>query len=277
MDHRWHEIFRDKPEMMTRPPSWWEDQARPLLEGLSQPPLIVELAGRDSVAAPLALCRQTKVEALLPTYAYTGTEYGPWDQVEQALERLASRLPREVKLLPPLVLGSPALWRALCGRHGGELTRRHGFCPICVGCHLYLHAVRAPLARRLGGAPVISGERESHDGRIKINQVGPALDAYQALMAEQGVELLMPLRQVHRGEEIDVILGLDWPEGGEQLGCVLSGNYLDLGGKADWDPAGLDAYLTEFALPLTRRALGSLEQGQTPDYQALARECLAER
>ncbi|MCF8037391.1 MAG: hypothetical protein K9K62_11005, partial [Desulfobacteraceae bacterium] len=44
----------------------------------------------------------------------------------------------------------------------------------CTGCHLYLHAVRIPLARMLGNVPIIGGERESHSGKVKVNQCAPA-------------------------------------------------------------------------------------------------------
>ena len=45
---------------------------------------IVEMAGRDSIAAPLVFCGQhPEVEALLPTVGYTGTEFGDWSVVNR--------------------------------------------------------------------------------------------------------------------------------------------------------------------------------------------------
>ena len=268
-------IFRDKPERIigitNDCPSL--SQAKRMA---GKPDLaIVELAGRDSVAAALAAVEQHGLKTLLPTYVYTGSEHGPFAWVREAHTRLASRLPAGVELLDPLVMGSPGFWRALNGGLLGELTRRYGLSLICVGCHLYLHAARIPLARRLGagsrGAPIISGERESHDNKLKLNQVAPALDAYAALCAEFGVELMHPIRRVSQGARIEEILGLDWPEGGDQVECVLSGNYRSCGGEVDYDPAALQAYLEEFALPLARLVIAEYLAGRLPNHLELAR------
>lgn len=278
MRHSWERLFRDKPECMI---CFKDDpQASAGLERLAGRPglAIVELAGRDSVAAALAAAGQGGLDVLLPTYVYTGSEYGPFSWVEEALKRLAARLPAGIELLPPLVFGSPAFWRALNGRLLGELNRRYGFSTVCLGCHLYLHAARVPLARALGqdgkGAPIISGERESHDGKLKLNQAAPALEAYVALCAEFGVELMLPLRREASGRRIQEILGLAWPEGGEQLGCVLSGNYRDLAGGAPYDAAAFGAYLHEFALPVTRKVVAAYLAGNEPAHLDIALEVM---
>lgn len=274
------QIFRDKPERIIGIIDDYMPQAEvKRLEG--KPGLaIVELAGRDSVAAALAAVEQRGLDTLLPTYVYTGSEHGPFSWVREALARLASRLPVGVKLLEPLVLGSPGFWHALNGRLLGELNRRYGLSPACVGCHLYLHAARIPLARHFGaggnGVPIISGERESHDNKIKLNQIAPALDAYAGLCSEFGVELMLPIRQVSDGARIEEILGLAWPEDGEQLSCVLSGNYRGCDSEVDYDPAALTAFLSEFALPLTRQVITAYLAGRTPKHINLATAIMAD-
>ncbi|MCB2186444.1 MAG: hypothetical protein KQJ78_08510 [Deltaproteobacteria bacterium] len=266
------EIFLNKPELVTQFPPWMLSPERARQIAASPGWALVELAGRDSVAAALAAVRERGFTGLVPTLAYTGTEHGAWAAVPQALERLLSRLPAGVETTELVLLGSPNFWRALCGRPLQLLARRLGFSPVCVGCHLYFHAVRLPLARRLGGIPIISGERESHDGRLKLNQLAFSLDAYHALAGEFGVELMLPLRQVSRGEDITAILNLAWPEGGEQLGCALSGNYLDAQGRAAPEEKGLPAYLRDFALPLARAVVAGYLAGETLDHLALARQ-----
>jgi hypothetical protein len=147
-----------------------------------------------------------------------------------------------------------------------------------LGCHLYLHAARIPFARLLGadgkGAPIISGERETHDRKVKINQVAPALEAYASLCAEFGVELMLPIRQVDQGSRIEEILGLAWPEGGEQVDCVLSGNYRGCHDEVDYDPDALLAFLNEFALPLTRRILVEYLADRVPKHMDLANKLM---
>lgn len=268
------EVFCDKPELLL-PPEWMLAPAE--LERLAETPglAVLELAGRDSVAAALKLARDGRVRALLPTYVYTGSEHGPWSVVPAAWQALRQALDPAIDLHPLLVLGWPQLWRALCGRYLAESVRAFGLAPVCAGCHLYLHAMRAPLARALGNVPVIAGERESHDGKLKLNQVGPALDAYVRALVELGVELLLPLRLMDRGQEITALLGDDWPEGGRQLGCVLSGNYRDTTGGLAWDPADLRDYLDRFAVPLAVRALQAKQGGQEPDLLAIGADLLA--
>ena len=51
-----------------------------------------------------------------------------------------------------------------------ELISRYQFFTPCIGCHFYLHASRIPLSLLLGRIPVVAGERETHDGAIKVNQ-----------------------------------------------------------------------------------------------------------
>jgi hypothetical protein len=269
------EIFLNKPELVWPLPSWMLHG--PELErlrgrgGLA----VVELAGRDSVAAALRAMEAGSLRTLVPTYVYTGTEHGPWSQVIQAHERLGRRLPPGVELLPLVIFGSPRFWQALNGRFLGELLRRYGFSTICVGCHLYLHALRLPLALALGGAAIIAGERLSHDGRTKLNQVAACLEAYQGLTSGFGVELMLPLAEVKDSAEIERILGLDWGEGRDQLGCVLSGNYNDPQGQPYWNALGLTNFLEEFALPLARRVVAAYLAGGQPDHLALAREILS--
>ncbi len=268
------QVFLNKPEMLIDLPGWMLPPEE--MERLRAAPelALVELAGRDSVAAALKAVADRGFRTLLPSYVYTGSEYGTWSEVERAWQRLAGRLPQGVELAPPLVMGSPGFWRALNGRYLQELTARFGFSPVCPGCHLYLHAARLPLSRLLGNAPVIAGERLSHDGRQKLNQVAAAQEAYQELYARFGVELLLPLKEIESGREIEDILGLKWAEGGDQLGCVFAGNYLDAQGRLQVNQKALEAYFHDFAMPLTGQVVETYLAGQVPDHLPLAQRLL---
>ena len=235
---------------------------------------IVEIAGRDSVAAAVKAVEDEGFTDLLPTYVYTGTEYGAWSSVGEAMKRLSKRLP-EIRVHPPLVFGSPLFWQALNGRFINELIVRHGFFTPCIGCHLYLHSVRIPLAFALGKAPIISGERENHDGSIKINQISEALTVYQEIAKEFGIRLLFPLRHISEGNRIREILGFKWDQGKDQLGCILSGNYRRLDGSIGITGKQVLKYLKEFAYPLTRDIIKTYVAGQTPDYKKIAAATLS--
>ena len=234
---------------------------------------IVEIAGRDSVAAAMKAVKEKGFTDLIPTYVYTGTEHGPWRSVEQAVIRLASRLP-ETKFHDLLVLGSPGFWQALNGRFIAELASRYGFCTPCIGCHLYLHSVRIPLAVTLGKVPIISGERERHDKAIKANQTSEALDVYEAITKDFGVPLLLPLRHVAEGSRIEEILGFQWKAGKEQLGCVLSGNYLSPAGALSVGTSQVQRYLEEFAAPCARKIVESYIAGGMPNHLEIAASVL---
>ena len=117
-----------------------------------------------------------------------------------------------------------------------------------MGCHLYLHALRIPLARRVGCGVIIGGERESHQGKIKINQIGVALDAYISFVRKFDIELLLPLRRVSSNREIESIISRYGEESGEQLECVLSKNYLDVDGEVVYSESDIKRFFDEFAI-----------------------------
>ena len=268
-------VYGEKPEMVADFPDWMLSAEK--IEGLRALPraAVVEIAGRDSVAAALKCAEAEGFSDLIPTYVYTATEYGDFTCVAAAVARLAEHLPG-IRVHDLLVLGSPGFWHALNGRYVRHLFRRFGFYSPCAGCHLYLHAVRVPLAAALGNIPIIAGEREFHGRQIKINQTGGMIDRYQALTAECGVPLLVPLRHVAQGREIDDILGFAWEAGGGQLQCVLSGNYLEADKTVAIGEERTGEFMDAFALPTVRKILVAYANGGRPDYLGLAAEVLGD-
>lgn len=265
--------FRDKDECVIHLPPWILPPERAeryrSVNGLA----MVEIAGRDSVAAAVKAVNEEGFTELLPTYVYTGTEYGPWSSVGVAVMRLSARLP-QIRVHPLLVMGSPRFWQALNGRFMGTLIARYGFLSTCIGCHLYLHSVRIPLAVSLGSIPIISGERERHNGAIKINQIGEALRRYEGIASEFGVRLLLPLRHIWEGDQIEKMLGFEWKEGREQLGCVLSGNYRRVDGGVDLIEEQVERYMETFACPVTREILTGYLRGEVPEHMSIAARIL---
>lgn len=266
-------LFRDKPEMVIDYPDWLlsPDKLKEL-KGISKL-AIVEIAGRDSVAAAIMAVEKEGFSDLLPIYVYTGTEYGPWLDIEQAVSRLSISLPK-IRIHDLLMIGSPKFWRALNGRYVSELISRYGFYTPCVGCHVYLHGVRIPLAHTLGNVPIIAGERELHNGSVKINQIPEALDWYEKLALKFGIELLMPLRKISNGRLIEDTLGFDWKQGKEQFGCCLSGNYRFANGEIKILPSQIQRFLKEFAVPCTERIVIAYFQGRTPEYLNIVKRLL---
>lgn len=267
-------LFLDKPEHVINFPEWLLSIEK-IDEYRSIPGLaIVEIAGRDSVAAAIKGVEDEGFSDLLPTYVYTGTEYGPWSTLGEAVSRLTGRLPG-IRVHDLLFIGSPKFWQALNGRFITELTGKHSFYTPCVGCHLYLHSLRIPIARILGNAPIISGEREWHNGDIKINQIPEALDIYQSFAEKFRVKLLFPLRHIREGDRIKDILDFHWEEGEDQLGCVLSGNYRQSDGKHKINKEDVIRYLEHFGLPCAGKIIQSYMEGHVPDHIGIAKSVLA--
>ena len=270
---RLKELFLNKPECVINLPEWLLSSKKINEYKAISNLAIVEIAGRDSVAAAIKTVEEKGFSELLPTYVYTGTEYGPWPSLETAVKRLRERL-KGIKTHNLLVIGSTEFWRALNGRFLSVLLKKYGFYTPCVGCHLYLHAARIPLSLILGNKPIISGERESHNGGEKINQISEALDAYQSIFKEFNVPLLLPLRNVKEGKLVEDILGFEWKEGKEQLGCVLSGNYRDTEGNNQINKQSVSRYLAEFALPTVTGIIEAYVKGQIPDHKGVAKSVL---
>ncbi len=233
---------------------------------------IGEIAGRDSIAAIIKVFEEEDIDAVLPTIVHTGTEYGDCKILENNIKYLQKRLQdlglsgRKESILSSITLKEPALWHALNGRFLSVLFKRFGFCPSCLGCHLYMHLIRAPLAWRIGADKIISGERKSHAGNVKINQLLVALDAYKEVLNYVGVELLFPLREVVSNDEIESLIGSDWEQGERQLKCVLSGNYRALNGKVEYDEDALKKYFDEFAIPASKEILKLWKEDKEVDY-----------
>ena len=267
------ELFSNKSDLVIDFPKWLlSDQSIENYRSISKLAL-VEIAGRDSIAAAVKSIQEYGFTDLLPTYVYTGTEYGPWDIVNQALFRLKTRLPH-VRVHPLIVLGSPNFWKALNGAFISELLSIYGFYTPCIGCHVYLHAVRIPLALLLSNIPIISGERERHNSSVKINQIREALDLYKNLTETFKIQLLLPLRKISHGQEIEALLQMDWHEGKEQLDCCLSGNYRLVDGSVEMRKAQVVRFLNEFAIPCTEKIIRNYISGNIPNHLKIAKQII---
>ncbi len=252
-----------------------KEEIEKILSSLPKDTVIGEFSGRDSVAAILKALESPRINNILPIMSFAGTEYGNLQGLQENEARLRRRVKElygEKKRLHPMVIfSSPKLWSVLNGRPVQRLIDRYGFYTPCIGCHMYFHLLRVPMARRLGGK-IISGERVSHGGKIKLNQLDASLDAYHKVLKELGVELLFPIRDVYEGTAIEELLGWEWKEGKEHPACMYSGNYRRMDGRTDYSEEKLLAFLEEFLIPvsielgriLSENPEASLEELQKP-------------
>lgn len=233
---------------------------------------IAEIAGRDSVAAAIAAVRQRRFTRLLPTIALTGTETGDRKAPLRTVDTLARLLGDSCEVLEPVTLTDPTLWAAMNARYAAVIRTRFGTWSPCLACHLYLHLLRVPVSWDAGNAPVIAGERDSHDGRIKLSQLPAGIDASIRVLGYSGVELIAPIRYAS-GAEVSELVGSGWAQGGGQLDCVLSGNYMDFDGSARHDEEAYEGYLAGFFEPVGRAIIDAWRAerlgGPAPDYAAI--------
>jgi hypothetical protein len=228
-----------------------------------------ELAGKDSVAAMIAAFREGVFDAVIPVVVRTGTEYGNPGFIEKNMAVVRSKIGEVAS--KPIVVEDFEFWHALNGRFVSELSRRFGFYSPCPGCHLYLHAMRIPLALLLGAKSVVSGERESHDGKEKINQLSFSLDYHEKLTALWGVKLALPLHHISAESKIDELVG-GGCSGRDQFSCVFSGNYRTPSGDIGVPVAEVKRFYAEYGFPTTKKIIEELLKNPQAKVIALAKE-----
>lgn len=263
-------------------------QTRERLMALGSESLAVTaVAGRDSIAAAIqALEEHPHIKVLVPTSIATFTEFGSTDQLDESVEllreRLKERFPdRDIEVLEHIRLGSPELWSALNARYAAELLEEFGMNSPCLACHLYVHIARVPIALALGAKYIITGERDTHDSRIKLSQTIDSIDAEIRVCAAVGIELVAPVRLMS-GAEIDGLVP-GWVEGEKQLNCVLSKNYIKSGGQVAYARDAHIDYVKGFYEPvgteIVKAWAAGMKDGVAPklDYAKIAGDILAAR
>ncbi len=234
-----------------------------VLRDAPSPRVLIDFAGRDSVAAAMAWMETHEVGTLIPVGDVVPTRYGEWsvydDNWRAMRDQVATRFPRVV-VAPWFVLEDVDAWRLLNGRYINELVRSFGFFTPCLGCHLHFYAMRAVLAKTLGADALISGEKELHGRKRKANQTHEAIAAYRRFSEEHGVAHHFPIHQVTGEAEMGRLLGDGWREGDRQLHCVMSGNDQGFDGNPVMSPAQIAAYMNDFALPLAARIIALRQQ-----------------
>lgn len=236
---------------------------------------LIEIAGRDSYAAAKLALESGEYDFFIPTVARTGTEFGSLDAVLENARRLRKFAEEELGIpsFEVQVISSPEWWHASAGRFLEYHVLKYGFSPVCIACHMYLHACRIPLAIRTKTRAIVSGERMSHDTRIKINQSREAVRAYRNVLEEMGVKFHTPLFEISSGEHIASIAGRDWGEAERQMKCVLEKNFVSPQGEVRARVDMIERYLREFLLPFTRRVLRIIcIEHARPDYAKISND-----
>lgn len=224
-----------------------------LIKDLPKDTVIGEFAGRDSVAAIFEAMKDDSVNNILPVASFSPTEYGDFNVLDanykQMVKRSAELFGNHKKIFPLIYYSEFDLWSAVNGRFMSHMIERFGSYTPCLGCHAYLHLIRVPIALKLG-KKIIAGERESHDGRVKLNQTAESIDAYEKICKDLGVELLLPIRHMEGGDEVKDLIGWEWEEGEKHQSCAFSGNYKSLDGSVNYNKEKLQEYIDQYLYPV---------------------------
>lgn len=224
---------------------------------------VQEIAGRDSIAALNAyLQSQPEQTGVILSVAFAPTEFGnPMQLYENTL--VAYEIAQKNGLKVAFAASRDVdIWRELNGKSAFKLSRKYGFYTPCIGCHAYLHLLRALIAVDTGASIIVSGERISHQGRFKINQDEMSISAYREVLAEFGIDFVTPIAEVSSDDEIASLLPFSWKEGELQMSCLYSGNSTikDENVLKQINEARID-FLKEFLMPAMRRIILDYREG----------------
>jgi len=220
-----------------------------LLRECREDAVIGEFSGRDSVAAIIKEMKENPGTKILPIASFATTEYGDPSSLVENHKNLRDLMGKD-EICDLIYYSSPEIWRILNGRYISLLVEKYGFYNPCIGCHMYFHLLKIPFAIKFS-KKVISGEREFHGKRIKVNQMGICLDAYIDVMKKFGIDLIMPIRYLKDNEEIEELIPWEWKEGKNHPECSLSGNYRNIEGKAIYDEEKIKNYIEGFLYPVS--------------------------
>ncbi len=220
---------------------------------------IQEVAGRDSYAALKKVLseRPFKNSFIVLSMAIAPTEYGDKNIIIQTFNIFKSLLQKRKIPYAISISRDNLLWADLCGKKVSKNIKKYGFYTPCISCHAYFHILRALVALDVGAMFIISGERVSHSGKIKINQTEKVLKAYEEILKPFGIEILYPVKDVEKESEIAKLIETGWEEEKNQMECVFSGNYLNEEGKNLIDEKKIDSYLKDFLIPEGIKAINS--------------------
>jgi len=221
---------------------------------------IGELSGQDSIAAIIKASQQYNFEAILPVVVFTGTEFGSANFLKTSHDILRKRVKEVCNgiVLDTLLMYDFNFWWALNGRFIQAIISKYGSYSPCPGCHIYVHSMRIPLALKLNARYIISGARENHDGKTKINQAEVALNAYIELLKSWNIDLLLPLRNIKYRNHIAQIINDGSHKMKDQFKCLFKSNYCDANGEVFHNAAFVNNYYQGFGVPAAQKILNEL-------------------
>lgn len=211
---------------------------------------ISEVAGKDSIAALIQASREYHINNLLGIgifhRSFFGNIFEPNEHFENAKELISQRNYDSFNFL---YLDVSNLFDRLIIRNMAIVQKYFGYYSPCPPCHLFFHMMRIPIANYYGITKIITGERELHGNRKKLNQIPEVLALFKDLLKKEGIELIQPIRKIRNDEKIFEILGPSW-KSAEPFKCSFSKNYFDEIGEIPFDIQKILKSLKHFYFPI---------------------------
>jgi hypothetical protein len=190
---------------------------------------IADISGIDSIAALVTVMRQNDHSIIIPTIVDVACEYGEkWDEFTRIYKDICAAFNvYHRRVLPAIILDVNELWHRIVSNSMQAVVRNVQFYSPCIGCHLAFHLARIRLAQHLNVKGVISGEREFHGQKEKINQLDFVLDFFNSIYGSASINHLQPVRKVRSSEDLkQLVAGYDISP--VKVKCLFSGNYYKL-------------------------------------------------
>jgi hypothetical protein len=245
-------ILAHKPDIFsTIPNEVLDEQAADRLREIPRL-AVAEIEGPADIQALRELLKHHRPDGLLPTFSYTGTEYGDWAQLGNMAATMKKTFEKELNIYvaEPVVLGSTALWKALREAHEGEVKRRFGFDCSCLGCRLYSYVLRVPLCKKVDARFFIPSLHGLIQRGCPAHTAPIERKYFTFLMSGYGIDVW------HQGLNCDQTV-----DEGTCLACVLTpeeGNGMT--------HEKLTRYFESFALPAAGGILSLAVSGAQVDY-----------
>ena len=213
---------------------------------------IAEIAGKDSIAAVLSFAKAHKKINIIPTVVLTGTEYGDLKSYDKTIYFLKDTLKYyDVTIKDTVYLQDGSFWNLLNAKYQYSLFKRFGIYAPCITCHMYTHLIRIPVYKKYNAKGIITGERISHSGKIKLNQHYLTISAFDEIFMNSEINMERPLLLI---EDVDVIDQLIDNEEilrhTNDVKCVMSGNLSEFILENSNNTHLLKKYLKEYVIPV---------------------------
>ncbi len=211
---------------------------------------ISEVAGKDNIAAIIQADIDYDIKKLFGIGIFHRSFFGnilePNEHYEYAKELISQK---NINSTNFLYLDVSNLFDRLIIRNMAIVQKHFEYYSPCPPCHLFFHMMRVPIADYYGIKKIITGERELHGDRKKLNQIPDVLSLFKEMLEKEGIELIQPIRKKRNDDEIYKILGKSW-KSAEPFKCSFSKNYYDESGEIPFEIKKILKSLKDFYFPL---------------------------